>query len=1160
MPVTTVDFVLPWTQATATNLQTVFDTGWTADATTDIVVYARASGADADDSTDLIDAADYTVTFFDDENYVRVTFGVGRTTGDIVTIIRATPPERMNLYTNNNFNPTMLNGDFNRLVMMSQQRLLDSAVMPPSPGVSRQLSPKYNNSETLTYPNDIIYPVLGAAQGWRKNAGDTAIEVIDMPDYILGSVTGAFTVDNALTKVDTSGSQNNLQETGIIVDDSNNVSGMGSLAMGGSLSGVTTLAMSGALTIGGALTGVTSLTMSGVLSGVTSLSMGGALTGVTSLSMGGALSGVTTLSMGGALSGVTSLSMGGTLTGVTDLTASGTLTASGLIYPTSDGSANQVLTTDGAGNLTFGNGADGDVDGPASSTDNAFARYDSTTGKLLQDSQTTEDDSGNVVFAGNVTLNNDPTSALQAVTKQYADALAVVDVKESVFAASTAALTVTYDNGTLGVGATLTNADTMAAFSLDGLSPSATDRVLIKDQASGFQNGIYTVTTVGDGSTNWVLTRATDNDTAAEMLPGTLSIVENGGTENSLTSWLQTSTVTTVGTDSVTYAQFNYGTNFPSITVAGTIDLTHTATESDDHAFDVSCNAAGFGDVRAVQLGYTTGTISVGQDEAVILSNIDQSLATGGDIIGHEILATEGSATISGMGVGILVDPIVQLSGSFGDMDSALVNSTDRLAEFISAGSDIALFVSNSDTVTIGNAAKFEEIEFLLDTVASGAGVKPTFEFSTGVGTWTSFTPTDGTDGFRQNGIIAWLDGDIPTWAPGLASEYLIKITRTQGGLSTVPIEDLVQIAVATEYSWNKDGELDVKGATIADLTASRAMVTDGSKVLTSSATTSTELGYVNGVTSAIQTQIDGKAANAGLSAASRAVVTDGSSLLGVATTTSTEIGYVNGVTSAIQTQLDTKVQQTGAQIFAADAEASDTYVITLSPVPSSYTTGMVVNFSANTANTGACTINVNSLGAKSIKKLYNVDPEDGDIAAGQLVTLIYDGTNFQMQSQVANAAGGGGAGSSVQHVYTSTSTAFSTSTTVPYDTSVPTNTEGAEFMTRSITPTNASNILVIDFFCPLFDCTAAYFLATSLYQDSTSAALMSLSNTTTGGTYVNNYSLRHIMVAGTTSSTTFKIRMGASTSSVYMLQNNVSRDIYGSAPKAYLSVTEYAV
>lgn len=91
-----------------------------------------------------------------------------------------------------------------------------------------------------------------------------------------------------------------------------------------------------------------------------------------------------------------------------------------------------------------------------------------------------------------------------------------------------------------------------------------------------------------------------------------------------------------------------------------------------------------------------------------------------------------------------------------------------------------------------------------------------------------------------------------------------------------------------------------------------------------------------------------------------------------------------------------------GAQ-FAADAEANDTYVITLSPVPTGYFTGMVVVFTANTANTGAATLNVNALGAKTIKKNHDKDLETGDIEAGQVVIVIYDGTNFQMISAPGN-------------------------------------------------------------------------------------------------------------------------------------------------------------
>ena len=264
-----------------------------------------------------------------------------------------------------------------------------------------------------------------------------------------------------------------------------------------------------------------------------------------------------------------------------------------------------------------------------------------------------------------------------------------------------------------------------------------------------------------------------------------------------------------------------------SFNVADGMDLTHTATQDDDHALEIDLDAAGFGDVKAVDIVYTTGAISSGEDESVILVNIDESASTGGDVIGLEVLATEGSAEVYGLGVGVGISPIVQLSGAFEDMDSALVIAVDRLAEFISSASDIAIFVADNDTVTIGDAEQFQEIEFLLDTVASGAGIDPTFEYSTGVGTWATFSPTDGTNGMRNTGIVKWLLSDIPSWAVGTGSEYLIRITRTRNSLTTNPIEDKVQIAKATKFKWNKDAQLSVFDLTTTG-TITSTSATDG--------------------------------------------------------------------------------------------------------------------------------------------------------------------------------------------------------------------------------------------------------------------------------------------------------------------------------------------
>lgn len=82
---------------------------------------------------------------------------------------------------------------------------------------------------------------------------------------------------------------------------------------------------------------------------------------------------------------------------------------------------------------------------------------------------------------------------------------------------------------------------------------------------------------------------------------------------------------------------------------------------------------------------------------------------------------------------------------------------------------------------------------------------------------------------------------------------------------------------------------------------------------------------------------------------------------------------------------------------YGVDAGSNDTYVITLTTAPAAYATGQVYAFKANTVNTGAATLNINSLGAKSIVRSDGAALADGDIAAGQIVEVIYDGTNMRL-------------------------------------------------------------------------------------------------------------------------------------------------------------------
>lgn len=94
---------------------------------------------------------------------------------------------------------------------------------------------------------------------------------------------------------------------------------------------------------------------------------------------------------------------------------------------------------------------------------------------------------------------------------------------------------------------------------------------------------------------------------------------------------------------------------------------------------------------------------------------------------------------------------------------------------------------------------------------------------------------------------------------------------------------------------------------------------------------------------------------------------------------------------------------QNATYTYAPDAQASDSYAITLDPAPSAYATGQSFTFKANTANTGASSLNVNGLGAITLKKQHDQDTATGDIEAGSIVEVVYDGTNFQIISILAS-------------------------------------------------------------------------------------------------------------------------------------------------------------
>lgn len=164
----------------------------------------------------------------------------------------------------------------------------------------------------------------------------------------------------------------------------------------------------------------------------------------------------------------------------------------------------------------------------------------------------------NPEFTGNVKVPT-PTAGTDAANKAYVDEIAEgLKTLPAAHAATTANITATYDNGTSGVGATLTIAAT-ATLDIDGVTNwTLGDNLLVKDQTNAFENGSYVLTTVGDAGTAWVFTRCDFCDEPDEI-PGAYEFVIDG-TNNGGTGWVGTvndPATFTIGTDAITYVQFS---------------------------------------------------------------------------------------------------------------------------------------------------------------------------------------------------------------------------------------------------------------------------------------------------------------------------------------------------------------------------------------------------------------------------------------------------------------------------------------------------------------------------------------------------------------------------------------------------------------------------
>ena len=305
--------------------------------------------------------------------------------------------------------------------------------------------------------------------------------------------------------------------------------------------------------------------------------------------------------------------------------------------------------------------------------------------------------SGDVDVNSSKIINvTDPTADQHAATKAYVDSVANgLDVKDSVRLATTSALAaVTYNNG----NGTLT-ADANGALSVDSTAVVVDDRILVKDQASAVQNGIYKVTATGSGSAVFVLTRTPDADTAAELTGGTFFFVEEG-TSNADNGYVATHNGTpTFGSTNITFVQFSG---------AGQISAGNALTKT-GNTLDVAVDDS---------------SIEVSSDALQVKASGITNAMLAGSIAASKLAGSIGNDKLSNSAISFTDDSSTAVSVSLGT--ALAINGGEGIDATISAGR-ISIAGELATTSNKG-VASFSSDNF---TVSSGAVTVTTIDGGT---------------------------------------------------------------------------------------------------------------------------------------------------------------------------------------------------------------------------------------------------------------------------------------------------------------------------------------------------------------------------------------------------------------------------------------------
>ena len=370
-----------------------------------------------------------------------------------------------------------------------------------------------------------------------------------------------------------------------------------------------------------------------------------------------------------------------------------------------------------------------------------------------------------------------PVASTDAATKQYVDEVAQgLSPKGSVVAASYVALPAyTYNNGTAGVGATIT-ANANGALTLDGVQPTVGSRVLIKNETAGNApvNGVYVVTTNNAGAP-FVLTRAIDMNVGTEF-PGAFVFIETG-TVQADTGWVCTSdSPITVGTTAIVFTQFSGAGEY----TAGT-GLTLTGTQFSISNTAVTAGAYGNGDYNATFTVNAQGQLTAAANVAIT--------ANAANLTGTTLSATVLNSSLTS--VGTLTALAVTGNVSAGNVSATNVTGTLTTAaqpNITSVGTLTSLAVTgNANAGNIGAAEGVFTANVSAGNLSTGGALSVTGNANVGnLGTGGLITATGNVSGgnLTTGGVVA-ATGNVSGGNLTTGGALSVTGNATVGNLST---------------------------------------------------------------------------------------------------------------------------------------------------------------------------------------------------------------------------------------------------------------------------------------------------------------------------------------------------------------------------------------